>query len=249
MLSVALLYGPRPVREALERLEAGIGADSSPAERVVGDHPVATLVRAQMFAMDDRFDDARKLATAATEILRERGSLLSYETVIAEIEMLAGEFELAEKHLLTAYDYSDPNRPPAFTALVAAMLARVLCALGRYDEAQEFANKGREHALANDAFTQASWRQALALVHADRGERDEADRLAREAIDFAETTDAPGFQGDAFFDLAEVLEAAQEPAAAIAALDAALDRYERKGIIPLARRTRERREQLQTTTP
>ena len=249
MLSVALLYGPRPVHEALERLEAGIGVDSSPAERVVGDHPVAILIRAQMFAMDDRFDEARELATAATEILRERGSPVSYDTVIAEIEMLAGEFELAEKHLLAAYGYADTNRSPAVTALVAAMLARVLCALGRYDEAQEFANKGREHALANDAFTQVSWRQALALIYADRGEFDEADRLAREAVDFAQTTDAPGFQGDAFFDLAEVLAAAQEPAAAIAALDDALDRYERKGIIPLARRTRERREELQTTTP
>jgi tetratricopeptide (TPR) repeat protein len=86
------------------------------------------------------------------------------------------------------------------------------------------------------------------LVHADRGELDEADRLAREAIDFAQTTDAPGFQGDAFFDLAEVLAAAQEPDAAIAALDAALDRYERKGIIPLARRTRERLAALQAPT-
>jgi tetratricopeptide (TPR) repeat protein len=160
--------------------------------------------------------------------------------------MLAGAFEPAEKHLLTAYHHSGTNREPAFAALVAAMRARVLCALGRYDEAQEFANEGRENAHANDAFTQVSWRQALALVHADRGESGEAERLAREAVDFAQMTDSPGFLGDAFFDLAEVLAAAQEPAAAIAALDAALDCYERKGIVPLVRRTRERREALQT---
>jgi tetratricopeptide (TPR) repeat protein len=244
MLSVALLYGPRPVTEALERLEAGIGANSSPAERVVGDHPVATLVRAHLFAMDDRFEDARTLAAAAVEIVRERGDQLGYNTEIAEIEMLAGEFEPAEKHLLISYDYYTANGLPAFAATDAAILARVLCALGRYGEAQEFVDKSRELAYADDVFAQTGWRQALALVHADRGELDEAERLAREAVDFAQMTDAPEMQGDAYFDLAEVLAAAEEPAGAIAALNEALDRYERKGIIPLARRTRERLDAL-----
>jgi tetratricopeptide (TPR) repeat protein len=47
-------------------------------------------------------------------------------------------------------------------------------------------------------------------------------------------------QGDAYCDLGEVLEVAGRREEALAAWRMALDRYERKGIIPLARRIRER---------
>ena len=47
-------------------------------------------------------------------------------------------------------------------------------------------------------------------------------------------------QGDALCDLAEVLEAAGRRDEAVAALREALERYKRKQIIPLARRTAER---------
>jgi hypothetical protein len=53
-------------------------------------------------------------------------------------------------------------------------------------------------------------------------------------------TDSPQLQGDAYVDLAEVLEAAGRREAATAAWHEALDRYERKGVIPLAHRVRER---------
>ena len=79
-------------------------------------------------------------------------------------------------------------------------------------------------------------------------EMDEAERLAREAVVFTQKTDSPGFQGDAFYDLAEVLAVADGRAAAVAALNDALDCYEQKGIIPLARRTRERLKALQAPT-
>jgi predicted ATPase len=240
MLSGALLYGRRPVREALRRLEAGIGAHVLPAETVLHDHPVAALLRAQMFAMDDRLEDARTLAAAAIETFRERGDLGPYISPIAEIEMLAGNYESAEEHLQVAYDYYSTHGLPAFAALAAAMRARALCWLGRYSEAEQRANEGRDLAHASDALAQACWRQAAALVRAERGDLDEAERLAREAVVLTQKTDSPGFQGDAFYDLAEVLAAADACAAAVAALNDALKCYERKGIIPLARRTRER---------
>lgn len=47
-------------------------------------------------------------------------------------------------------------------------------------------------------------------------------------------------QGDALCDLSEVLEAAGRRDEAAAALREALERYERKRIVPLASRTRER---------
>jgi hypothetical protein len=58
-------------------------------------------------------------------------------------------------------------------------------------------------------------------------------------------TDALYLQGDALYDLAEVLEAAARRDEAATALRQALERYERKQIIPLARRVRERLATLQ----
>jgi hypothetical protein len=48
------------------------------------------------------------------------------------------------------------------------------------------------------------------------------------------------YQGNAVFDLGEVLDAAGRREEAVAAWQEALDRYERKGIIPLSRLVRER---------
>ena len=248
MLSMALLYGPRPVREALRRLEASIGANSLPAETVLQDHPVAALARAQMLAMDDRLEDARTLAAAAIEIFRERGDLGPYISPVAEIEMLAGNYESAEEHLQVAFDFYSTHGLPAFAASAAAMRARALCWLGRYSEAEQLAKKGRDLAHASDAFTQACWRQAAALVHTARGDLDGAERVAREAVEYTEQTDSPWIQAEALSDLATVLDAGGHREDAGATLQEALALYEQKGIIPLARRTRERLAALQAPT-
>ncbi len=62
-----------------------------------------------------------------------------------------------------------------------------------------------------------------------------------------EQSDNLAWQGDAWCELAEVLEAASRRDDAIDAWREALDRYERKGIIPLARRVRERLAAAQPT--
>jgi tetratricopeptide (TPR) repeat protein len=102
------------------------------------------------------------------------------------------------------------------------------------------AAKARDHAHKDDLVTQAFWRQAAALVQAHRGAHPEAERLAREAVAFACETDSPRVQGDALFDLAEVLAAAGRNPEAASALREALELYERKQVVPLARRTRQR---------
>jgi tetratricopeptide (TPR) repeat protein len=241
ILSDALLYGPRPVREVLARLEDGIDAHTSSPESV-RDHPVASLARARMLAMDDRFEEARMLAAAAMDVLRERGDAARHSWSLAEIDMLAGDYERAEEHLLLAYDFGLARGLPSYAASIAGLRARVLCGLGQYAEAEQLANQGRELGHQSDTDVQAWWRQALALIHIERGELDEAERLAREAVVLAQTTDTLEGHGDAFSNLAEVLAARDDREAAVAALNDALECYERKGIIPLARRTRERLE-------
>src|SRR5512132_2341945 len=107
--------------------------------------------------------------------------------------------------------------------------------------------RAREHP-DNSPATQALWRQAAALVNASRGEYTDAEALAREALTHVHQTDSPEVQADAYCDLAHVLEAAGRRDEAIAAWHEALERYERKQIIPLARRVRDRLSSL-TETP
>jgi hypothetical protein len=84
------------------------------------------------------------------------------------------------------------------------------------------------------------WRQVDAKLAARRGEHASAERLGREALALAAATDMVNQQGNAYADLAEVLELAGEPAAAATALEQAIDHYARKGNLVLHARTEER---------
>jgi tetratricopeptide (TPR) repeat protein len=123
--------------------------------------------------------------------------------------------------------------------MYAPVLGRELCSLGRMEEAEALARQGRD--LAGDTSADSPWwRRVQAPVLAHRGEHAEAERLAREAVAAVEQTDSLTFQGDAWFGLAEVLAAPGRGEDAAAALAEALDRYERKQNLPLARQVRER---------
>jgi tetratricopeptide (TPR) repeat protein len=124
------------------------------------------------------------------------------------------------------------------------LLGRALCELGRYDEAELLAQRGRELGAPEDVPTHMAWRRTQALVHSARGQHAEAKRLACEAIEYSLRSDSPLYQSSAFRDLAEVLTAAGQTNAAAAALEQALERYERKGDLPDAARVRELLEQL-----
>ena len=93
--------------------------------------------------------------------------------------------------------------------------------------------------------TQVLWRQVQASVLAHRGEHSAGERLAREAVAIADGTDMLWAQGDAYRDLAGVLEAGGRREKAIAAWHEALRRYEHKEIVPLARKVSEQLAVLQ----
>jgi tetratricopeptide (TPR) repeat protein len=124
------------------------------------------------------------------------------------------------------------------------MLGRSLAALDRYEEAERCARQGRALGDQQDPSTQALWRQVQAVVYAHRGQYADAERLAREAVEIIERTDSLTYQGDALWDLADVLGADRSDEAA-AALTQALDRYRRKRNLAMARRVQERLAELQ----
>ena len=129
-------------------------------------------------------------------------------------------------------------------AMSAPALSRVLCAVGRYDEAEPLAWRGREVATEGDLWGQMFWRQAQALVDAHRGDHERADRLAHEAVSISSRMDSLNTQGDALCDLSDVLAAAGRTTEAAEALEQALERYERKKNLAMAAQVRPRLDAL-----
>lgn len=84
------------------------------------------------------------------------------------------------------------------------------------------------------------WRQVRAKVFARRGEHSDAERLALEAVAICEATDMLNVQGDVYADLAEVLLLGGRMEETAEALEQALARYEQKGTVVMAARTRSR---------
>ena len=230
------MEGSTPVGEALRLLD---GLDST--------QPSDGL-RAVLFAMSDRIDEARALAQAAERHARELGREVHMPSGV--IEALLGNHEAAADRIGAWCAWLEKRGQTAGVPECTGMHGRELALAGRYEEAERRAARALElnqRLSRQDPLAQSLWRQATALVASHRGEHTEAERLAREALTDILETDCPQYQADAFCDLAEVLEAADRHEDAIAAWHEALDRYERKGIIPLARRTRERLSALQET--
>jgi len=228
ILAMALASGPRPADEALCALDALLR--ESPRPRVL-------MWRAYLLAMLDRFKEARPSPRRLCELMREIGGGPG-EGMAGMIATLEGDHETAACYLRAMCDLLEERGQRGFLSTFAPQLGRSLCALGRYEEAEPLARLGRDLGSERDVLTQMSWRQVQALVDAHRGEYVEAETLAREAVAIGEQTDSLNDQADALCDLAEVLRAAGKNREAAGALAQALDRYERKKNLPMARQVR-----------
>ena len=234
-VGVALAMGPRPASEALSTLDALLPEQPRPLD---------LMPRALLLAMLGQIDEAWEIAVPADERLREFG-IDTAGIWLAEIAILRGDYAAAAAYLRSGCDAVEASGNTAVLSSFAPRLGRVLCALGRHDEAEPLALRGRELGDPEDVLTQVYWRQTQALVHSARGQHTDAEKHARGAVEFAMRSDSLALQGDALFDLAEVLKAVGRREETAAAWQAALDRYERKQIIPLAARLRERLAALQ----
>jgi tetratricopeptide (TPR) repeat protein len=228
-IELALALGPTPAAEALEQLDRLLPA--TPA-------PYSLFTRAWLLAMLDRFDEAVSLARESNERQIELDGWQMGEIRLAEIARMAGDHKSAARHLETACAWMEEREQLGLLQTYVSLLGRELCALGRFDEAEPLARRGRELVGDYPAAGDQLWCQVQARVLAHRGEHAEAERLAREAVAGQGQSDNLTFQGDAWCDLAEVLAAAGRDEEAAAAFAEALERYERKGNIPLARQVR-----------
>ena len=234
--SACRFFGTTPLSELL----AWLDEHEPPAAR---DHFLRAY-RAGTLAMLGRFDEARAILAETRTELEERGAgvllanITAYES--AAVELWAGDPEAAAEFGAEGWRLYLELGEQHFLPLAAGNLAQAAYELDRLDEADAWAGRAAELGSSGNAWTEMLWRQVKAKVLARRGEHAEAERLAREAVAICDETDMLNAQGDVYADLGEVLLLAGKPDDAAAALEQALERYERKGNIVSAQRTRAR---------
>jgi class 3 adenylate cyclase/tetratricopeptide (TPR) repeat protein len=224
-----LILGPRPADEAMRMLDQ---LDAlRPKEG--GDLP-----RAALLAMLGRSDEAWPLAEARSSHLREiSGNTLqdghTYLWLIATIE---GDRERACRHNADMIEVLVPASP-SVAAAFHSLQARELCYLGRLEEAESFLRQAQ--AVPPHASVRVMAPSAEALLLAARGELQQAEALARTAVERAEAeTDNVWFQAWTWEDLATVLGRAGRTDEVREALERALAIWHRKGCLPCADRIR-----------
>jgi DNA-binding SARP family transcriptional activator len=240
-LVVARFYGSTPLSKLL------VWLDKQEASGVR--HLDFKGWRAAAFASLGRLDEARALDAETRREHAERGATLmlgawaSQES--ARIELLAGDPAAAVALAEEGCRLLEQAGARSLLSTGACYLASALYALERLDEAQAWATEGAELGGSDDVVTQILSRRVRGKVLARTGQHNEGEVLAREAVAIAETTEAPIHQADAYADLAEVLECTGRRTEATAALQQALERYERKEALVPARYIHKRLTTLQ----
>jgi class 3 adenylate cyclase/predicted ATPase len=222
-----LPLGPMPVDEAVARCSEIL---ERPVNRAVEVGHAATL--AVLEAMRGDFGEARQLISHASILAEELDDafLLTVLGMCAvDAELLAGDLSAAEEQARATLARAERVGISGWVADISGTLAEILYRLDRVDEAAEYADRCRDSAAPDDITEQARWRRVRAKTAARAADAETAERLAREAIEFLEPTDALDLQAGARLDLAEVLglDGRQEEAAAAA--NEAIRLYERKG--------------------
>jgi tetratricopeptide (TPR) repeat protein len=236
LLAAALQNGPTPVPEAIRRCRKLLaGADHAGQANVLA--PLGALK-----AMRGRFPEARRLIARSRTLYDQLGQTSTAEancgTVAGRIELLAGDLPAAERAFRSTCQALEQVGDHAYLATAAAELADVLCADRRFDEAEEWCQLASRLAASDDVLTHILWRATRARLLARKGELDDAEALAREAMRRAEESDGLNRRAKVLLDLSEILRLADKSGEAAEAVEAAVDFFERKRNIVDAKRAR-----------
>jgi class 3 adenylate cyclase/tetratricopeptide (TPR) repeat protein len=236
-LAVAAHHGPTSVGDGIERcLEI---SERAPNDRLV--QLATSNARAGLLAMRGEFDEARELVRLNRGVWQDLGWEVEEgadSQLRAEIELLAGDSEAAEHELRWGCEVLGRMGEKGYLSTTAGMLANVLAARARLDEAERFIQLSVESGAPDDIRTQVEWRVAKAEVLVKRGDVIRANDLAEQAVEFADRSDELNLRGDARMVLARVLMAASRLDGAHRMASEAVELYERKGNIVSAERAR-----------
>jgi len=234
VLSVTAIWGPTPADRGLIRwteiVEDATGIVLGLGHAVIG----------VLHAMRGDLDAARSHIAKAEAVHREMGSVLYLVSAHPPllVEELAGEPVAVEARARSGIEALRDMGESGFMSTTAVFLARALYEQGRDEEALEASLLAESHTAKGDAASELGWRYVRAEVLARRGDDEEAERLAREAVAIAESTDDLNQTGDCYSALAVVLRTAGRRPEAATAAARALGMYERKGNVLSAERAR-----------
>jgi hypothetical protein len=193
-LGVALSFGPKPVDEAIARLEELTVDDT-------GDRAVeanVALCLGHLESMRENFDLARNHVERARIAFRDLGLTNALIDTCGRfaglVELLAGSPDVAEQSLRDACDLLQELHDTPVLATRAAELATALYEQKRYDEALEWVRISRESAVLTISTRPLARQPVEAKLLARRGAAQEAEQLARTTVSLAERTDSPNRQ-------------------------------------------------------
>jgi tetratricopeptide (TPR) repeat protein len=236
-LASALLNGPTPVPEALDRCEQLLGEATDRAGRAN-----VLCFMGGLEALEGQVDAGRRRVGEAASTYEEIGevySLANYSgRVLGRIELLSANAAAAEHALQQSCSELERMEDWASFATVAAELADAVYRQGRYDESNQWLDLAEKHAQVDDVSAQYSWRRVRAKLLARGGALDAAERVGLESADLAAQTDALNDRADVLLGLAEILQLAGRSKPAAARIEQALALCERKGNVVTARQAR-----------
>jgi tetratricopeptide (TPR) repeat protein len=244
-LNAAGVFGSTPVNDALVSTQRSKALAEGPLEEAAVEN-IEGLLR----GMHGELDEGRRLIRNARAVFAEFALWHAVGTARDEalIERYAGDAAAAERALRPACDQLRAAGETSSLSTLVAELAEALYELGRYDESERATGESELTTQHADAKSQLTWRRVRAKLLARRGEERKALQLAHEAIEWADRSKTLEDIGDAYRDLAEVERLGGRLDAAAVALEQALAAYERKGLVPMAERTRRELEELRASS-
>jgi tetratricopeptide (TPR) repeat protein len=223
-----LMFGAIPVEDVLPELE---GMDES-AEESLEIRSEMLVVKGYVLALQGRFDEGRELMAESNRLLAELGNRVMHGAnahSFASVALLAGDARVAVEESRRSVRELEELGEQGFRSTSLAYLALSLQAAGEPDEAEQAASASEEISAPDDWINFTLGRTARALVLAGRGELEEAEAVARSAVEHAFRTDFPLTTADALAALARVLRSAGREAEADETFTQAVGLYESKG--------------------
>jgi tetratricopeptide (TPR) repeat protein len=231
----AMMWGPTPVADAMAWWEPVLQQGGGGAMELF-----AYGVLSVMHAMAGHRDRALELNRRHHTLMEDLGTKLFLAAGHIEglVFVLVGDLSAAESVLAEGIEVLRSMGETGFLSTSAAALAEVRFNLDRDDEALEASRLSEQLAAPDDVASQSGWRSVRGRILARWGRADEAEALAREAVEIIDATDHLTFRGDARRSLGETLMLLGRSDEARIELGEAIGLYEAKGNVVMGERTR-----------
>jgi class 3 adenylate cyclase/tetratricopeptide (TPR) repeat protein len=229
LFSSVLYWGPTPVEEGIARIQAIL--DEAGPDPVV-EHLLYRGLGA-LYGLMGSFDRGRELLERSRSLGLELGMRFRAEGVkghfLGPLERLAGNLERAAQLEREAFESMTAAGDQAFASTAAGALAICLTEMGHFDEAEVYAQIATDTASSDDFVSQAMSRAVMGRILATRGEIEEGEAYAREAVRLVDASDYLTYRGEMQLELASVLTAAGRRDDAEEAVRRAIAHFEAKG--------------------